>query len=144
MMNNVVTMYKVVAWGGMCGETREERWFATVERANKNIKAETWCRIGGLYEVTFTPNEDGRIEIVETALKRPRTAREIEQAQREVENTQIQIDQLTQRIAEVEESKKRVRTENGMIKKEKEIKRYQEELTRKKTQLEEQKKEMGN
>lgn len=144
MMNNVVTMYKVVAWDGMCCETREERWFTTVEKANENIKAETWAGIGGLYEVTFTPNEDGRIEIVETALKCPRTAREIDQAWRAVERTQIQIDQLIQRIAEAEESKKRVRTENGMIKKEKEIKRYQEELAQKKTLLEEQKRKMGN
>lgn len=144
MMNNVVTMYKVVAWDGMCCETRKERWFTTVETANENIKAETWAGIGGLYEVTFTPNEDGRIEIVETALKRPRTAREIDQARRTVEHIQSQIDQLTQRIAEVEESKKRVRTENGMIKKEKEIKRYQEELAQKKIRLEERKKEMGN
>ena len=144
MMNNVVTMYKVVAWDGMCCETRKERWFTTVEKANENIKAETWAGIGGLYEVTFTPNENGRIEIVETALKRPQTAREIEQARRAVENTQKQIDRLIQQIAEAEEGKKRVRTENGMIKKEKEIKRYQEELAQKQALLEEQKKEMWN
>ncbi len=144
MMNGANTMYKVIAWGGMCGETREDRWFTTVEKANENIKAEDWAYISGLYEVTFTPNENGRIEVVETTLQRPRTAREIEQARRAVEYTQKQINRLTQRIAEVEESKKRVRTENGMIKKEKEIKRYQEELAQEQALLEEQKKEMGN
>lgn len=143
MMNNVVTMYKVVAWGGICGETREDRWFTTVEQANENIKAETWCRIGGLYEVTFTPNENGRIEVVETTMKHPKTAREIEQEKREIEYTQKQIDRFTQLIAETEASKKRIRTETGMIKKEKEINRYKEMIAEKQTLLEKLEKRTG-
>lgn len=88
MMN---VMYKVVSYGGMCKDTREERFYVGAEIAIEAIMADTWNEGHRLYKVTFTACEDGRVEITEEQMDRPETKRErehrewVEKAKREAE-----------------------------------------------------------
>ena len=76
MANNA--MFKVVSYGGMCKDTREEKFYVSAETAIVAIMADTWNEGHRLYKMTFTAREDGRLEVAEEYMERPETNRERE------------------------------------------------------------------